>query len=197
MPFQIRWSWISIFHSLLVQPSFARFSHDILAMKVMDNLFSVCQWFVKGKETLLLQLRVGLFLFIRKRRQVVVEPEAGADSKPSWRMVDGKAEKKVWWGLGHNAQASPPIEPLGHDGRSRTQRLKAALGLRVPEQPIFLTHRSTIMSPPRPMPTDKNLQPRYPDSLERGGIRDPPPSLPQIPTITIQSTHQHLKRKLI
>lgn len=139
---------------------------------------------------------VGLFLFIRKRRQIVVDTEAGADSKPSWRMVDGKTEKKVWWELGHNAQASPPIEPLGHDGRSRTQRLKAALGLRIPEQPILPTHRSTIMSPPLPMPTDKNLQPKYPDSLERGGIRHPPPSLPQIPTITIQSTDQHLERKL-
>lgn len=124
----------------------------------------------------------------------MTEPEAGADHKPSWWMVDGKTDKNDWWRLG--TQASLPTEPLGPDGRSRTQRLKAALGLRVPDQPILPTHRGTIMSPPLPMQTDPDIQPRYPDSLERGGTRNQIPSLPQIPIIAINLTDQHLEHKL-
>ncbi|KAF8803834.1 hypothetical protein BYT27DRAFT_7195169 [Phlegmacium glaucopus] len=204
--FQVqRWSWIFIFHALLVQPSFARLSHDILARKVVDNLFQ--RGLSKEEKTrnayiavaitaavVLVVGLVGLFLFIRKRRQVLPEPEAGADHKPSWWMVDGKTDKKDWWRLG--PQATPPTEPLGPDGRSRTQRLKAALGLRVTDQPILPTHRSTIKSPPLPMQTDPSIQPRYPASLERGDTRDQAPSLPPIPSIAINLTDQHLERKL-
>jgi len=206
MLFQIqRWSWIFIFHALWVQPSFARPSHDILARKVVDNLFQ--RGLSKEEKTrnayiavaitaavVLVVGLVGLLLFIRKRRQAVPEPEAGADHKPSWWMVDGKIDKKDWWRLGD--QASLPTEPLGPDGRSRTQRLKAALGLRVADQPILPTHRGMITSPPLPMQTDPDIQPRYPDSLERGGTQDQAPSLPQIPTIAINLTDQHLERKL-
>lgn len=206
MPFQIqRWSWIFIFHALLVQPSFARLSHEVLARKVVDNLFQ--RGFSKEEKTrnayiavaitaavVLVVGIVGLFLFIRKKRQVVPEPEAGADHKPSWWMVDGKSDMKDWWRLG--AQATPPTEPLVSDGRSRTQRLKAALGLRVPDQPILPTHRGTIKSPPLPMQTVPTIQPIYPDSLERGRTRDQAPSLPQIPVIAINLTDQPLERKL-
>lgn len=207
MLFQIqRWSWIFIFHALLVQPSFARLSHDVLARKVVDNLFQ--RGLSKEEKTrnayvavaitaavVLIVGLVGLFLFIRKRRQVDPESEAGADHKPSWWMVDGKTDKKDWWKLG--TQTSLPTEPLGPDGRSRTQRLKAALGLRVPDQPILPTHRGTIKSPPLPMQMNPNIRPMYPDSLERGGARDQAPSLPQIPAIAIDLTdHQHLERKL-
>jgi len=202
MPFQIqRWSWIFIFQSLLVQPSFAHLS---LEGKVMDNLFQ--RGLSKAEKTrnayiavaitatvVLVVGIVGLFLFIQKRKQAVVDAETGADHRPSWWMVDGKTENKDWWGLGSKTQASPPTEPLGRDGRSRTQRLKAALGLRIPDQPILPTHRGTIMSPPLPLQTDLNLHPRYPDSLERGGVNA---SLPKIPTIAIHSTDQRLERKL-
>lgn len=203
MPFQIqiqRWSWIFIFQSLLVQPSFAHLSHDILARKVMDNLFH--RGLSKAEETrnafiavaitasiVLVVGCVGIFLFIWKRRQVVAEPEAGADHKSSWRMVDGKTERKDWWRLGRNTQVSPPAEPLEPDGRSRTQRLKAALRLRVPDQ------RGTTMSPPLPMQSDPDLQPGYPEYLERGGTQDPAPSLPKIPSIAVHLDDQHLERK--
>ena len=135
---------------------------------------------------------VGIFLFIWKRRQVVAEPEAGADRadhKSSWWMVDGKTETKDWWRLGRNTQVSPPAEPLEPEGRSRTQRLKAALRLRVPDQ------RGTTMSPPLPMQSDPNLQPGYPERLERGGTQDPAPSLPEIPSIAVHLDDQHLESK--
>jgi hypothetical protein len=202
MHFQIqRWSWIFIFQSLLVQLSVAHLSPNILAREAIDNLFqrslskaekarnAYTAVAITAAVVLVVGL-VGLFLFIRKGRQVVAEPEAGADHKPSWWMVDGKTEKKDWWGLGLNAQASTPTESLGPDGRTRTQRLKAALRLRVPDQSILPTHRGTTTIPPLPMQTDQN---RYPDSLERGGTQDPVPSLPQIPTMVIHSTHQHLE----
>jgi len=207
MPFQIQhWSWIFIFQSLLVQLSVAHRSHDILAREIIDNLFH--RGLSKAEKTrnayiavaitasiVLVVGLVGLFLSIRKRRQVVDEPEAGVDHNPSWRMVDGKSEKKDWWWLGLNAQAATPIEPLAPDGRTRTQRLKVALRLRVPDQPILPTRRGTTTIPPL-MPTDQILQPRYPESLERGGTRDPilpVPSLPQLPTMAIHSTNQHLE----
>jgi hypothetical protein len=130
----------------------------------------------------LLVLLFGLFIVIRRQRQQKVpELEAAvADVKPSWWMVDGKNEKIDWWRLSHRMEpAILPVEsqlerrPSGD--HSRIERLKAALQIQKKggkSESILPTHRKMTNSPTEtiilPLQTNPNIEPKYPDVLERG-----------------------------
>jgi hypothetical protein len=129
----------------------------------------------------LLVLLVGLFIVIRRQRlQKVPELEsAAATAKPSWSMVDGKNEKMNWWRLSNRIEpVIPPVEPQRErrqSGQSRIERLKAALQIQKKggkSEPILPTHRKATTSPTEtlnlPMQTHPDIEPRYPDILERG-----------------------------
>ncbi|KAF8165015.1 hypothetical protein B0H34DRAFT_687431 [Crassisporium funariophilum] len=220
MTFQ-RWSWIFIFQSLLVRPGYAHVSqdfNDILARTVMENVFS--RGLTKAQKSrnafiaiaitaavVLVAGALGLYLFIRRQRRSTVEPEAGAVDKPSWWMVEGKNEKMDWWRLSHRIPPVDGTEPEQVDGRSRFNRLKAALQRKAgKDQPLLPTHRGDIRSPTDslnlPMQTDPNLQPRYPDALERGfraplyPVESSGPQIPPIPSLTrtVYDTDQPVKQ---
>jgi hypothetical protein len=129
----------------------------------------------------LLVLLVGLFVVIRRQRQQKV-PElesAVATAKPSWWMVDGVDEKMNWWRLSNRIEpVIPPVEPQREprrsSGQSRIERLKAALQIQKKggkSEPILPTHRKATTSPTDtivlPMQTNPDIEPRYPDILER------------------------------
>jgi len=204
------WSWIFIIQSLLIRPGYAHISHnyEVLAGRALERVF--IRGLVDEQKTrntfvalaiaagvVLLAGIVGLFLlYIRqKAMQKVAEPEAGViDAKPHWWMVEAKNEKMDWWRLSHRISGIPPVQsPKSDSGRSRIERLKDALNIQRKKnnQPILPTHRRLAPSPTDslnlPMQTNANIQPRYPDSLERGYRAPiyPAQSPPQIPILTI------------
>ncbi|KAF8974632.1 hypothetical protein BDZ97DRAFT_1774635 [Flammula alnicola] len=205
------WSWIFIIQFMLVRPGFAHVSHnyEVLTRRAFGKVFA--RSLSKSETTrntfvalaiaagvVLLAGLLGLFLFIRraKMQKKVSEPESGAvTGKPSWWMVEGKNEKMDWWRLSHRiepavgagVEATKPIEG------GRIARLKAAIQRQAGkgQQPLLPTHRSATPSPTDslglPMQTNPNIEPRYPDSLERG-YRAPiyqVQSPPQIPALYI------------
>jgi hypothetical protein len=158
----------------------------------------------------LLVLLFGLFIVIRRQRQQKVpELEAAvSDAKPSWWMVDGKNEKMDWWRLSHRIEpAIPPVEPQPErrpktGDQSRIERLKAALQIhkKGKSESILPTHRKTTTSPTDtiilPLQTNPNIEPRYPDVLERGYQVPiyPAQSPPQITTTLYGSDNKPLPR---
>jgi len=209
MAFQL-WSWIFIFQTLLIRPSYAKVSHnyEVLAGRALERVFirgladeqKTRNTFIAlaiAAGVVLLAGIVGLFLlYIRQKvLQKVQEPEAGViDAKPHWWMVEAKNEKMDWWRLSHRLSATPGVEsPKSDSGRSRIERLKDTLNIQRKRnnQPLLPTHRPVAHSPTNtlnlPMQTNANIQPRYPDSLEHGYRAPiyPVQSPPQIPTVTM------------
>jgi len=210
MAFQI-WSWIFIIQIMLVQPGYAHVGHyKSLTRRALVRVFarSLTEAEITAKNTftalaitlsvVLVVGLVGLFLVIqRSRRQVKVpEPESGVvDAKPSWWMVEGKNEKMDWWRLSHRLEpaAVPAVDPTQPVDGGRIARLKAAIQRQAGKkaQPIIPMYRTNSPSPTAslglPMQADPDVQPKYPDSLERG-YRAPiyfVQSSPQVPQIYV------------
>ncbi|KIM45856.1 hypothetical protein M413DRAFT_440909 [Hebeloma cylindrosporum] len=218
------WSWIFIIIQLmLVRPGYAHVSrpnYEVLARRALRNVFArslsaeersrnTFTALAIAAGVVLLVLLFGLFLVIRRRRQQKVpELEAGvATAKPSWWMVDGKNEK-IDWRLSHRTPAIPPVEsqperrPQSGD-QSRIERLKAALQIQKKggmSESILPTHRKMTNSPTEtiilPLQTNPNMEPRYPDILERGYQVPiyPAQSPPQITTTFYGSDNKPLQR---
>jgi hypothetical protein len=209
MAFQL-WSWIFIILSLPIRPSYAHVSHnyEVLAGRALERVF--IRGFADEQQSrntfialaiaagvVLLAVIAGIFLLYLRQKaiQKVPEPEAGlTDAKPHWWMVEGKNEKMDWWRLSHRLSPTPGVEsPKSDSGRSRIERLKDALNIQRKRnnQPILPTHRPLAPSPTDtlnlPMQTNANIQPSYPDSLERGYRAPlyPVQSPPQIPIVTM------------
>jgi len=217
MAFQL-WSWIFIFQTLLVRPGYAHVSHNYenLAGRAFERVF--IRSLSKAEKTrntyialaiaggvVLVAGIIGLFLLYRRQREKISEPESGAIAKPHWWMVDGKNEKMDWWRLSHRISAPAIQSPQSDSGRSRIERLKQALNIQKKggkTQPILPTHRNLVPSPTDslnlPLQTNPNIQPRYPDSLERGYRAPiyPVQSPPQIPSVavTMYGDNKPLKR---
>jgi len=193
MAFQL-WSWIFIIQIMLVRPGYAHVGHyqgltrralvRVFARSLSESEITAKNTFTALAITLSIVLVVGivgLFLVIRRsRRQVKVpEPESGVvDAKPSWWMVEGKNEKMDWWRLSHRFEpaAVPAIDPTKPVEGGRIARLKAAIqrqaGKNAQAQPIIPMYRNNSPSPTEslglPMQSVPDVQPKYPDSLERG-----------------------------
>lgn len=189
------WSWIFIIQLMLVRPGYAHVSstnYEVLARRALRNVFirglsakerstNIFTALAIAAGVVLLVLLVCLFIVVRRQKQQKV-PElesAVATAKPSWWMVDGKNEKMNWWRLSNRIEpVVPPVEPQRarrQSGQSRIERLKAALQIQKKggkSEPILPTHRKATTSPTDtlnlPIQTDPNIEPRYPDILERG-----------------------------
>lgn len=119
----------------------------------------------------------------------VPEPESGiVEGRPSWWIVEDKNEKINWWRSSHQLDAPATTEDGG-----RIARLKAALQRQAgkKQRPIIPMHHSNSPSPTGslglPMQTIPEIQPKYPDSLERGYRAPiyPVESPPQVPLIYV------------
>ncbi|KAF8204911.1 secreted proline-rich protein [Pholiota molesta] len=211
------WSWIFIIQIMLVRPGYAKVGHnyEVLARRALGKVFSrdLTEAEVTTRNTftalavtasvLLVVGLVGLFLVIwrSKRQTKVPEPESGiadvkvADGRPSWWMVEGKNEKMDWWRLSHRLESTeaPAIDTSKPVEGGRIARLKAALQRRSGnvQGPIIPMYRSTTPSPTDtlglPIQTNPNIEPRYPESLERGYQAPiyPVQSPPQIPLLYV------------
>jgi hypothetical protein len=211
MAFQI-WSWIFIIQILLVRPGYAYASHyESLTRRALGNIFvrgleseseiTTKNTFIALAITASVVLVVGLLgLFIviqRSRHQVKVpEPESGVvDVKPSWWMVEGKNEKMDWWRLSHRFEpaAVPAVAAAQPVDGGRIARLKAAIQRQAgkDQHPIIPMHRNNSPSPTDslglPMQISPDIQPKYPDSLERQYRAPiyPVQSPPQVPLIYV------------
>jgi len=211
------WSWIFIIQILLVRPGYATVGHnyEVLARRALGKVFTreLTESEVTSKNTftalavtasvLLVVGLVGLFLVIwrSKTQTKVPEPESGvadvkaADARPSWWMVEGKNEKMDWWRLSHRLEPAeaPAIDTSKPVEGGRIARLKAAIQRQSgkTQQPIIPMYRSTTPSPTDtlglPIQTNANIEPRYPESLERGYRAPiyPVESPPQIPLLYV------------
>ena len=114
-----------------------------------------------------------------------------------------------WWRLSHRIEpVIPPVEPQSErrpqsGGQSRIERLKAALQIQKKggkSESILPTHRKTTSSPTGtivlPLQTDPNIEPRYPDILERRYQVPiyPAQPLPQITTTLYGTDSKPLER---
>lgn len=206
------WSWIFIIQTLLIQTGYAQVSHnyEVLARRAVESVFvrgltneekrkNTFAALAVAAGVVLLAIILGLvLLFVRKRRMSkVVEPESGAfpAEKPHWWMVEAKNEKMGLWRLSQRLAGAVPAADSPKSGSgSRIERLKEALKIKKGNaQAILPTHRKLTPSPTGtidlPFQTNPNIQPRYPDSLERGYRAPiyPVQSPPQIPTVTFTS----------
>ncbi|PPQ95472.1 hypothetical protein CVT26_008500 [Gymnopilus dilepis] len=203
------WSWIFIFQTLLmiIRPAYAApVSHDYqaLARRSLETVFirgltdeqRVKNTYVALAITagvVLLAIIVGIALLYLRHRVVVSELETGVsvnETKPHWWMVESKNEKMDWWRLSRRFSGIPPVEsPQSDSGRSRIDRLKDALNIQRKNK-----NQAPILPVSRPLPpVDQKLpmpledvQPRYPESLERG-FQAPiyPVQGPQVPKLVI------------
>jgi hypothetical protein len=206
------WSWIFIIQTLLIRTGYAHVSHnyEVLARRAVESVFvrgltneektkNTFAALAVAAGVVLLAIILGLvLLFVRKRRMSkVVEPESGAvpAEKPHWWMVEAKNEKMGLWRLSQRLAGAVPAADSPKSGSgSRIERLKEALKIKKGNaQAILPTHRKLTPSPTGtidlPFQTNPNIQPRYPDSLERGYRAPiyPVQSPPQIPTVTFTS----------
>lgn len=101
----------------------------------------------------------GIVLTVRRntKRKRIDEPEAGLIAvKPTF-----ESEKSQWW---RNFRwQSSPIADSEHPEGTRIERIKQALGKKN-RGPILPLHKASNSLPSPPA----NLQPQYPDFLERG-----------------------------
>ncbi|KAF8901679.1 hypothetical protein CPB84DRAFT_1746961 [Gymnopilus junonius] len=195
------WSWIFIFQTLLIRSACALpVSHDyeVLARRALETVF--IRDFTdeqKAKNTyvalaiaagvVFLAVIVGLALLYLRHRVVASELESGvtdASTKPHWWMVESKNEKMDWWRLSH--RLSGIESPQSDSGRSRIERLREALNIQRKNKnqaPTLPIHHPVDQK--LPVPTN-DIQPRYPDSLERG-FQAPiyPVQDPQIPKLVV------------
>jgi len=205
------WSWIFIIQTLLIWTGYAHVSHnyEVLARRAVESVFvrgltdeektkNTFAALAVAAGVVLLAVIVGLaLLYIRKRQMAkVAELESGVvpAEKPHWWMVEAKDEKMGLWRLSQRlAGALPAAESPKSGSGSRIERLKAALKIKKGNaQPILPTHRNFKLTPSPtgtidlPLQTNPNIQPRYPESLERGYRAPiyPVQSPPQIPTVT-------------
>lgn len=209
------WSWIFIFQIMLARPGYAHVSHsyEVLAGRALEKVFvyvylhcnpiSLLKNFPsrnlskaeKSRNTyialaiagsvVLVAGAIGLLLLYLRQREKVSEPES-AIPKPHWWMVDSKNEKGDWkWKLG-STFSTPSQTDSDPDKGSRIERLRNALN--IPRKNAkSQSRRPSEPSPVLPLQTDPNIQPRYPDSLERG-YNAPvyhAQSTPQIPSVTM------------
>jgi len=211
MAFQL-WSWIFIFQTLLIRPGYAHAGHnyEAIAGRALESVIFM-RGLTKAQKTrntfialaiaasvVLVAGIVGLFILYRRQKAKIPEPESGvATEKPHWWMVEAKNEKMDWWRLSH--RMSPVSEsPKSESGRSRIERLKDALNIQrkgKKQDPLLPVHRKIAPSPTDtldlPMQTNPNIQPRYPQSLERG-YRAPiypvqsPPRILVIPAVPLK-----------
>ncbi|KAF9485428.1 hypothetical protein BDN70DRAFT_917078 [Pholiota conissans] len=203
------WSWIFIIQTMLVRPGYASVGHnyEALARRALGKVFirdDLTETEVTSRNTftalaitasiLLIVGLVGLFLVIQrsKKQAKVSEPEsqvAATDAKPSWWMVEGKSEKMDWWRLSHRFDSTevPAVDTSKPIEGGRIARLKAAIQKQSAkkQKPIIPMYRSNTPSPTDslglPMQTNANIEPKYPEALERG-FRAPiyPPRIPPL-----------------
>jgi len=167
MAYQLFWSWIFI---SLIRPALAlpvNPNYDVLAKRAVDSFF--IPEFSQDNQTrtkftavvitvtiVFVAVITGIVLTVRRntKRKMIEEPEAGLviAVKPIF-----EPEKARWW-----RNFRWPIADSEYPEGTRIQRIKQALG-KNNKEPILPLHNasSSLPSPPA------NLQPQYPDLLER------------------------------